>query len=281
MIMNKNFKFLIGLFALTLSSCVLPSGGKRSSSSSQSQESSQQSSSPIPTSEIPSESTVSSSEIISSSIVSTSETPSTSLAPISTSEITVTSVEPSSEITSEITSEPDKEHCLIILSGGALPFTDAGAKINNEDGAGNVALLIETINKSAGFDLVSSIQASGVTTQTHNSNDKTKNSLHITLGTQKVVGSISFTFSVEIKKAVIKYSAYYKQYTASGVDSLNVDTGCKAIFDDGEVDVPSTTGVIPEIQTHEINYESGTSKISIKNKEMNKRVFVDSIEIFC
>ena len=225
----------------------------------------------IPTSVITSDSTT--------SVVPTSEPTSISTSvstSISTSEPTTSS--PTSVPTSESTSVPSEQSVLIPLSSNpSLPFAPQGGIHIDDDGYTDKRdQFLAYMNEMAGFEVISSISASNTFIQPSNSTNLIVTNLHFTIGSSSAGGSITFNFSVNVKKAVLKCCAYYKIYNGG----MTVDSDSTVIFNNETIKLPAEENIVPRATTHEANYGTPVTSLSLSNTGDHQRCFIESLELF-
>ena len=150
--------------------------------------------------------------------------------------------------------------------------TFKGSKKTGEIKDTSYASFIDAFNGENG--IISSLSTSGYV-QINNSGDGFNT---LILGSQKVEGSITFTFSKDIKKLEVVTQAYYKTYTSQGVTNTNTDATAELYINDTQFDLSEKTDGVPAIKSIELY--PNMKNITFMTKESPARVFLHSMTIY-
>ena len=183
-----------------------------------------------------------------------------------------------SEIYSEVTSsegESSSSEEITSIDVSTLAkqeVTFKGSKKTGEIKDTSYASFIEAFNGENG--IISSLSTSGYV-QINNSGDGFNTMI---LGSQKVEGSITFTFSKDVKKLEVVTQAYYKTYVSQGVTNTNTDMTAEVYINDNQYDLSEKIDGVPAIKSIELY--PNMKNITFMTKESPARVFLHSMTIY-
>lgn len=183
-----------------------------------------------------------------------------------------------SEVYTEVTSSEEElssSEEITSIDVSTLKKQEVTFKGSNKTGeikGTSYASFVEAFNGENG--IISSLSTSGYV-QINNSGDGFNTMI---LGSQKMEGSITFTFSKDVKKLEVVTQAYYKTYTVQGVTNTNVDETAELYINDNQYDLSMKTDGIPVEKSIELY--PNMKNITFMTKESHARVFLHSMTIY-